>query len=49
LALKWSTIKRWIANYSVLGAVSDDEDALLFSEVTISNLEKQTPLAQKNQ
>jgi len=49
LALKWSTIKRWIANYSSLGAVSDDEDALLFSEVTISNLEEHTPLTQKNQ
>ncbi|KAF0712766.1 Uncharacterized protein FWK35_00032170, partial [Aphis craccivora] len=30
-------------------AVSDDEDALLFSEVTISNLEEHTPLTQKNQ
>ncbi|KAF0747355.1 Uncharacterized protein FWK35_00011915 [Aphis craccivora] len=49
LDLKWSTIKRWIANYSSFGAVSNDEDALLFSEVTISNLEEHTPLAQKNQ
>lgn len=49
LALKWSTIKRWIASYSSLGAVSDEEDDILLSEVTISNLEEHTPLAQKNQ
>jgi len=49
LDLKWSTIKRWIASYSSLGTVSDEEEALLFSEETSSNLEEHTPLVQKNQ
>jgi hypothetical protein len=40
LDLKWSTIKRWIASYSSLGAVFYEEEALIFYEETNSNIEE---------